>query len=389
MPERIHISSLIFGYGDDMNPVIERLKHESFDAVAASMPDNYSKDVGWFQRAQLRDSQYENAAELPAGQYAVFDSETGGLRNITRVDEVRPAASCNDALRAYPGDTWALNARATYEARSSKLASSLDDYTRQIAHAPDAPGGYFGRASIYYSQHRYRQALSEADRAVEHGANPLLRANIESAMGDDDLAEADAARGYEELQGGMVDVSPAVLAHATAYADLGYYKPAIDDYNKVLAKHPGDGWTLELRGYAYFSAGEDAQAKADLLRTVSENPKYEAALLDLALVYYAEHDVAATREYAARAHVAAPKEPYAALWLAIAQGHPRAYTPPNDPELEPELNAGMRSCETAFYQGIVYYEHHQPAQALPLLRAAADTCPYREHERAVAAHLIR
>lgn len=388
VPERIHLSALIFGYSDDFNAVVDRLKHESFDALAASMPDNYAKDVGWFEPSQLRGSQYAKAADLPAGHYAIFDSQTQG-RNITRVDEVRPAATCDDALRAYPTDAWALNARAAFEAAHGDPKAAIADYTQEIATASKPDNAYLGRAELRYAQGQYREALADVDRiALPSGDAYVVRANIETSMGDDDLAEADASRGYDQYHGMMRDEYWPDVAWGTAYGDLGYYKPAIEKFGKALALHHQDAFALTKRGYLRFASGDDAGAKADLLAAELSNPASEFPLMDLAAIHFVEGNLPAARYYAKRAHAVAPNDPYTALWLAIAEGHAYPYAPPRNPELETSLDTGIHDCESAFYRGITYYEQHRKALAIPLLRTAATTCPYREHERTIAQRLL-
>lgn len=389
VPERIHLSALIFGYGDNPSAAIERLKHESFDDVAASMPDNYAKDIGWFVPSQLRGGPYEKAIGLAPGKYAVSQSQTQGT-NVARVDEIRPAASCAQALADYPTDPWALAFDAAYESRAGNTSAAIADYSKEIAADPNSGDARYGRAQAYYAQRRYHAALEDLEHDNQEGGADadVLRSEIESTMGDADLAESDAHQGLAQLHGYMRDESPGHAALGIAYADLGYFKAAIDQFDAVIARHPEDGNALDFRGIARFQLGDMTGAKSDFLQAVRAHPQYEVALLDLALWSFAEGDAAGAKSYAIRAHAAAPSEPYASLWLAIAQGRPHPYTPAPDPEAEPELNAAIHACEAAFYRGIALYVHHQRAAAAPLLREAANACPYREHERAVARRLM-
>lgn len=373
-----------------MHRVLERLKHEPFAAVAASMPNNYAKDVGWFERSQLRETQYRNAADLQAGQYAPFDSDTMG-RNIAHVDEVRPAETCAAALKAYPDDAWALRTLVAYDSAMHRTAALDADVARQIAAHPDDPAGYYNRASIALSQQRYRDALPDAQRAVElRGPNAqLLLAQVESGMGDDDLAEADADAAYGYLHGRMQDESPALFAHGVAYADLGYEDDAARMFDRVLAKHPGDASAFEWRGFTRFARDDDAGARLDFLRAARSSPTWETPYLDLAMLSFSEGDRASAERYAKRAYLLSPKEPYAALWRSIAEGEGREFEPVRNAQIEPELDSAIRRCESTFYHGIALYLKHDRRAARPLLTKALEICPYREHERPVAEHLVR
>jgi tetratricopeptide (TPR) repeat protein len=251
VPERIRISALNFSYDADLTAIDKRLKSEGFDAVAKSLPLNYAGGVGWYTPQQLVGTQYAPAASLQAGETARMNPALSP--GFVHVDEIVPGMSCDRAIELAPGDAAPRLERAALEMRGGAYAAAKADYrvAAQSADSRLAQAAQYGLASIEYLERDYKSAFSSVDSAVKsNGADALtLRALIEEAMGDDDLATADANQAVNQYNGSGADPSPATFALAAAYSHLGFFSASNDELDSLLKRHPGDARALALRAF--------------------------------------------------------------------------------------------------------------------------------------------
>jgi tetratricopeptide (TPR) repeat protein len=379
IPERMHLSALTFSYDTDLGPIEKRLATEGFDAVAKSLPLNYASDVGWFTPQQLAGTQYAPAAALRAGATARMSLQLSP--GFVHVDQVVPEMSCDRAIELHPKEAWPRLARAELEMNSGAYAAAKSDY-QVAAQSTDrrfAQTAQYGLASIQYREGDYRNALASADVAVgsNSGDAYTLKALIEEAIGDDDLATADAAQGFSQYNGNEQDPSPATYALALAYSDLGFFAASDDQLETVLKRHPRDAQALLLRAFNKFSTGDAQGAARDFAAALKLRPQMEQPYLGLAMLDYSQGDVASAHRYAQQAFALYPHDVYTKLWLLITAGH------------APSLPSHLQPCEPGFYAGIFALQQGHKQKANELLHTAANTCPYREYERATAQELLK
>jgi hypothetical protein len=375
----MHLSALQFSYDTDLAPIAKRLDAEGFDAVAKSLPLNYANDVGWFTPQQLANTQYAPAASLQAGGTARMNPELSP--GFVHVDKLVPAMSCDRTIALQPGDALPRLARAQLEMREREYAAAKADYQvaaqstdRRIAQAAN-----YGLASIAYLERDYQNALMSANAAVESNGGDAftLRALIEEAMGDDDLATADATQGFNQYNGSSLDPSPATYALAQAYSDLGFFAASDEQLDSLLKRHPRDEKALVLRAFNEFSAGDAHGAARDFTAALNGTARMEQPYLGLAMLDYSKGNFASAERYARQAVARFPHDDYAKVWLLIATGHAPAQT------------SHLNACETAFYAGVFALQSGLAQRGTALLRSAANACPYNEYERAAALELLR
>lgn len=375
----MHISALIFSYTRNLAPIAKRLATQPFDVVAQSLPLNYAKDVGWFTPRQLAGTQYAPAAALPAGGTAPMNHELSP--GFVHVDQIIPQMSCDHAIAIRPTEAWPRLARATLEMQSRAYAAASADYrvAAQSTNRQFALAAQYGLASVQYTEQHYAKALRSVNLAIESntGEAYTLRALIEEAMGNDDLATADAQQGVNQYNGNDEDASPATYALARAYSDLGYFAASDDQLGALLKRHPHDAQALVLRGFNEFSTGHLKHAGRDFAAALNANPPLEQAYLGLAMSDYSSGNRALARRFARRALTLFPGDEYVKLWFLITAGR----APLRPKHLQP--------CEGGFYAGIYALQHGRTRQAHKLFRAAARKCPYREYERATALQLLK
>jgi len=424
VPERLHLTGIIAdpAYG---GAIAQRLKHETFDRVAKTLPADDPKvgfaTIGWITREQLKGTEMAPVAALHVGGTAAIDA--GFLREFVHVQEVRPAMTCDRAIARYPDDEWALNARASTEMQAGNRRGALADYSTVIRLNPTSYDARYGRAVAYYVDGNFDAALGDAGEAVSanggKGDGHMLLGLIEEARGDDDLATADEADALAQYHGRMQDDTPARYALGVAYKNLGYFAAAVDEFDAMLQKLPTDTTALRSRGFAWFASGDLVKAKADFLAAAQAQPSEGRTQLALALLGFATGDTAAVRNYSHQASRVDPHDAYAALWVLVTErALDRAARPaPGDARSAftdwpaPAINVfldrtpaasldaaaaspdpftqSIRSCEARFYGALYALTAGDEARGLPLLRLAAAECPYREEERAVARAMLR
>lgn len=375
----MHLSSLVFTYDTDLTPIAKRIDTEGFDAVAKSLPFNYTSNVGWFTPQQLAGTQYAPAATLKAGGTTRMNPQLSP--GFVHVDQIVPQTSCDRAIDLHPNEARPRLERAVRETNSGAYAAAKADY--QVAAQSTDPRiaelAHYGLASILYREGDYRKALASADVAVgsNSGDAYTLKALIEEALGDDDLATADAAQGFGQYNGWEQDPSPATYALAQAYSDLGFFAASDDQLQTLFKQHPRADNALILRAFNEFSTGDTQSAARDFAAALKVNSRTEQSYLGLAMLDYAQGHSASAKRYAQQAYTLYPHDVYANLWLLITSGHAPA---------EP---AHLQPCEPGFYAGVYALQHGLKEQGNELLRTAANTCPYREYERAEALQLLK
>ncbi|HEY1976130.1 MAG TPA: tetratricopeptide repeat protein [Candidatus Baltobacteraceae bacterium] len=421
VPKRLHLTDIIFaGVHADatlITALTKRLQKEDFDAVGKSVPDHFS-DLGWLTVDVLENSGYAPAAVLETGGTTGLIDE-GIRQEFLHAEEVRPQMECDRAIATYPNEALPRTARAAIELKSGNFSAAASDYSVAIATEPESKTARYGRALAYYRLGKYAQAQEDANYAVgsDVGNAYTLRALIREALGDDDLATADAASALKQFKANQIDGSSAQYALAAAYSNLGYFSAAIAAFDAVLQQQPSQPYVLEGRGAAYFSKGDSAKAIRDFTEA-SRAPNGQRAFLELAVVKFSIGDVSMALKNAKRAYETNPNDAYAALWLVVASRSlhlrapavaAKAATLPKWPApviraylgampfsaLEAAavssspFTARMQLCEARFYSGVHDLQSGRNDRGRELLRLAKAQCPFAEAERAAAAAILR
>ena len=361
----VHLSALTFSYDTDLAPIAKRIEIEGFDAVAQSLPLNYGNKIGWIKIQDLANTQFAPAARLKEGQTARMIPELSP--GFVHVDQVIPDMTCDRAIELRPQDPTPRLLRAAIETNAGAYADAAADY-RIAAQSSDyrtEQAAHYGLAAVLYRQGNYRDALASANEGSDNQDGYTLRAMIEEALGDNDLATADAAKGSD----------PYFLAQA--YSNLGYFAASNDQLNVIAKQQPRRAAVFTLRAFNNFSNGDTRSAAHDFTAALAIDPHTTAANIGLAMMAYAEGNVASAHHYARKGLAVAPHDSYASLWELITSGHAPAH-PTN-----------LQPCEPGFYLGIFELQHGHNEKAQQLLRVAATTCPFREYERATALQLLK
>ncbi len=89
----------------------------------------------------------------------------------------------------------------------------------------------------------------------------------------------------------------ALLSLSHLLNDSGFYKKAIESYNKYLVKIPDNVNVIVDLGVCYFQLGNYDSAIKTIERGISLNPKHQIAHFNLGIINSANGDIAKSKEY--------------------------------------------------------------------------------------------
>ncbi len=146
---------------------------------------------------------------------------------------------------------------------------SMDDvtkYTTTIEQNPEDISAWLGRATAYYGQGYFQQALEDYDHVIalvnKFKANALMAAgDLQGAL--DIFTQAIALNPNDALS---------YLSRGIALSTMGNNQQAIEDFNAALSLNPNDPAAYHNRGIAFAALGDYAQAIADYDAALALNP---------------------------------------------------------------------------------------------------------------------
>ena len=156
----------------------------------------------------------------------------------------------DDAVKKFPYNGRAYNARGFVLAKKGLAEDALADYNKAIEFQPDAEA-YSNRASLYEEKGLLDLALADRNKAVE---------------------TAPAEANYYNKRG----------AH---YKNKGLLDLAIRDFSKAIELEPGNVDAYNNRAFAYESKNLLDQALADCNKAIQTNPHFASAYNNRAVVY--------------------------------------------------------------------------------------------------------
>jgi tetratricopeptide (TPR) repeat protein len=315
---RFNIRGLVYAEKGDLDRAIEDYT-EAIRLDAGYDPALYNRAQayraqGKFDRA-IND--YDEAIRLDAKYAPAYSNR--GLVYQAKGDLDHAIADFAAAIQAEPSaDRY--EQRGDAYVKKGDFAHALADYTIAIRLNPNAAESYSSRGLAYQENGDLDHAIADYNQAVKiEPASAVVydsRARAYQEKGDLDRAIADFTesikrdpkntRAYDgrgdvyrskgDLEHAIGDYGEAITAEpnaeryarrATAYLAQGDIQHALADYGEAIRLGPTDGSNYTERGSAYLSDGSVAKAEADF---------QQARNLD-------------------------PANPYAALWLDIAERH--------------------------------------------------------------------
>ncbi len=167
----------------------------------------------------------------------------------------------------------ALSARGHYHERNHRLELALSDYNTAVTTDPSDRGARIGRAEIFVSMGKFREAQRDIDTLQKMFPNdPELLNNscwIHAALWELDAALADCNRSLALAPREANTLDSLGFVHLR----LRNYSRALADYNAALAIKPGSDSSLYVRGVVKRKLGDLAGGNADIKAAGKINPE--------------------------------------------------------------------------------------------------------------------
>ncbi|HEY3304187.1 MAG TPA: tetratricopeptide repeat protein [Candidatus Binatia bacterium] len=369
--------------------------------------DFYNRGLG-YRRKKEYDRAIQDFAEAIRSNSNYADAfNSRGLAYADKKDYDRAIQDYNEALRLNPTHVFAFNNRgnAYLDKKQSDLA--IADYDRAIAYDSNYSTAYFNRARAYSAKKDDERALQDYEMAIrinpKYAAALYNRGNIYRAKKDYNRAIKD----YDEAIRSNPADAMTFNNRGIAYRDKGDDERAMADYDQAIQLKPDYALAFSNRGNIFRSRGDYDRAIQDYDAAVRLDPNYAAAFGNRgrARFYQGRFDAAVLD--LAKAFDLQPSSLYHAVWLYLAETRAGQNGRPGLESRAPRLNLknwpgpvinfylgkidevamyaaaedvdakkrSERICEANFFAAEGKVLKGAVAEAVPLLRAAAEDCP--------------
>jgi Tfp pilus assembly protein PilF len=289
-------------------------------------------------RAQTNPISAEQEQRLRSLGYAAGSGGSGPLddptlpdprTHVALYDRLQAASAANGPAlaRAFeevqaitkidPNDPFAFGTLASMAYRYGSLTLAADAFSRTLELDADRPGVRQNYGKLLRELERYDESERQLRIALEQAGDDDARARI-------NLAETLIAAGKTDEAGRSIDV---VLAkeprHPEALAAKGRLLlregRSVDSLTYFeQAKAPSDPESFIELAEAALTAGDLAKAQSAANEALRLNPSHPWALAVAGRILATDGQVAAGRQYLARAFAAGPRRP--AVWRSLAAG---------------------------------------------------------------------
>jgi tetratricopeptide (TPR) repeat protein len=345
-----------------------------------------------------------------------------GLAYFRGGDFDQAFADYSAAIQLNPADAKVYSNRGLASERKNDLDGAMRDYDKAIALDPNCAVCFANRGNVYRWKRDWTRAFADYDRAIS--LNPRL---------DETYFGRGLARQHlNDLDGALADLTKALesgrfsaewhTARAVIFRLKGDDEKALADFDLAVkfAAQGAAGTSNYIGGHAgrgllLYEHGEYSRALADL-DTAIRGLKPDGGLQiygNRGRVHFALGEFPAAAADFAKLRDARPPDPYAALWVYLAQ----ARNGNADKNVLKELAGGIpwpspiasfllggvtreeldraasqgdektrlgQSCETSFYLGEQALVDKRAAEAKTLIKQAAEICPLGFIERSAA-----
>jgi len=322
-------------------------------------------------------------------------------QSIAACDRLLGDAAVTGAARAQ-----ALSDRCGWRWLKHDVDAALADCSEAIRLDPAQTAAYLNRGNAYLGKGDAEGAARDFDEAVrrdpksawaltERGSLKRTRSDLDRALADfNDAIRLDPA------------YAPAYVNRGLLYKGRGDFDRALDDFNQSLKIDPNNALAYFNRGCVAYARGDNTVAIDDFGRALRLDPDNALVYFSRGVAYYVlgGHLPDAEADFR-KANKINPADPYAALWLEIAErrnsgaGHLQETAKPLDRMVWPAplirhflgeaslavtLTAAgdgdaraklAHGCEANFYGGELALLRKDRKEAQRLLQIAADGCP--------------
>jgi tetratricopeptide (TPR) repeat protein len=303
-------------------------------------------------------------------------------------DPDRALTDCNEAIRIDRTYAAAYVNRGNAYFNKADFERAFGDFNEAIRLDPKNAWAYTARGNLYKNKGDFDRAMVDLNDSIRLDPNYtvtyFLRSELYKRDGDFDHAMADLNE--------AIRLDPNYAIAYFARGSLSYMRGsnigAVADFTKSIQLEPNEATAYFNRGVAYFFlGGRIADAEADFKKAVVLNPRdpYAALWLDLA-----------ERRNNVPSHLAeAAKQLDMTAWPAAVIRHflgglSAAQTLDAAFDSDPKTKLG-RTCEADFYGGELALLKKDRKEAQRLLQRAASDCPrgFIESTAAIAELILK
>ena len=200
---------------------------------------------------------------------------TNALRLLQQKNFVSALDVCNDLLASSSNDASVLGVRSQIYTAMGRYDQATADADKALSIDNSSARAYFAKAEVlFYGRKDYNQALQQYDAAIRSNAQ----------MTEAHSGKARALMGQQKQKDALKVVEDALklfpsepelnYLHGLLNYQSGKYKPAVDDYDKVLSLDPE--WNthsvLLNRGFANDALLKSDLALQDFTKAISADP---------------------------------------------------------------------------------------------------------------------
>jgi tetratricopeptide (TPR) repeat protein len=287
-------------------------------------------------------------------------------------DPDRALKDCDEAIRIDRSYAAAYVNRGNVYLNKDDLERAFADFNEAVRLDPKNAWAYSARANLYRNKGDFDRALADINESIRldptYALAYFFRSELHRRKGDFDQALAD----LNEAIRLDPNYATAYFARGSIFYAKGNNIGALGDFSKSIQLEPDAAGTYFNRGIAYFFVGgRIADAEADFRKAATLNPSDPYAALWLDLAERRNNVPSHLAEAAKRLDMTAWPAPIVREFLGeLNVGQTLAAAFDRDPKTKL-----AQTCEANFYSGELALLKKDKKEAQRLLQLAADDCP--------------
>jgi lipoprotein NlpI len=303
-------------------------------------------------------------------------------------DPDRALSDCNEAIKADNAYAPAYMNRGNAYLSKADSEHAFSDFNEAIRLDPKSAWAYSARGDLYKAKGDFDHALADLTAAIRLDPNYAIayffRGDLYQHLGNFDRAVVD----LNEAIRLDPNSARAYLSRGRLSYSMGQTPAALSDYDKAIRLAPDDASAYFNRGIAYFLVGaHTADAEADFKKANQLNPQDPYAALWLDLAERRNEGPSHLAETSKQLDMMAWPAPVIRQFLGeLTAAQTIAAAADEDPKKQV-----AQTCEANFYSGEFALLKKNKPEATRLFKLAAKDCPltFIESTAAVAELIIK